>query len=64
MIGFEKLGAAEYLYCALLVVYAGLCWYSLHDINKNTSGIESLASLIWSFVSQGSSFFPQSSFTI
>lgn len=51
VVGFESLGAWEYIYCALLTVYAGVCWYGLHQINKDSTGIESMLSAIWSFVS-------------
>lgn len=51
VIGFEKLGAAEYLYCAILVVYAAANWFQLHLINKESTGAISVATLVWSFVS-------------
>jgi hypothetical protein len=51
VVGFESLGAGEYIYCGLLVIYAAVCWYGLHSINKNSTGIEATLSAIWSFVS-------------
>lgn len=51
VVSFERLGAAEYLYCALLVVYAGVNWYAMHEINKSSVGFASIASLVWSIVS-------------
>lgn len=51
VVDFKNLSSAEYLYAAALCVYALFNWWSLHGINKASTGIESLVSLIWSFVS-------------
>ena len=51
VIGFENVGAYEYIYCAVLVLISGGCWFWLHDINKHSTGILSMASLAWSFMS-------------
>ena len=51
VVSFEKLGAVEYIYCALLFLYALGCWYTLHTINVNSTGAISMGSLIWSFLS-------------
>ena len=53
VVGFENLGAAEYIYCAILVIYAGVNWYGLHAINKEATGIVSIITMLWSFVSLG-----------
>lgn len=44
------IGNLEHIYCALLVVVALGSWYVHHDINRNSTGIVALASLIWSFL--------------
>jgi len=51
VIGFENVAAYEYIYCGILTSIAAGCWYWLHSINLNSTGILSLASLIWSFMS-------------
>jgi len=51
VVSFERIGAAEYIYCALLVVYSCFCWYSMHTINKNSTGMVSIVTLVWSFMS-------------
>ena len=51
VIGFENVAAYEYIYCALLTIIAGGCWWWLHDINRNSTGVLSMASLVWSFMS-------------
>ena len=48
---FEKIAAWEYVYCLLLAVYAAVNWFGLHMINKESTGLTSIGSLIWSFVS-------------
>ena len=51
VIGFENIGAIEYIYCALLSLYAAANWFFLHLINKQATGIASMGSLIWSLLS-------------
>lgn len=51
VVGFESLGAWEYIYCLLLVIYGGVNWYSLHTLNQQASGLISVATALWSFVS-------------
>lgn len=51
VVSFEKIGSIEYIYCALLSIYAAANWYFMHDINKNSTGLLSMATLIWSFLS-------------
>ena len=51
VIGFEKLGAMEYLYCLVLMAYSAGNWYELHLINKASTGIVSTGTLLWSFAS-------------
>lgn len=51
VVSFENVGAWEYIYCGLLVLYAGGNWYSLFQMNSNSTGIISVAALIWSILS-------------
>lgn len=51
VMSFENIGAAEYIYCAVLVVYAAFNWYELHSLNTASTGTMSLLTLVWSFVS-------------
>jgi hypothetical protein len=48
---FEDLGAIEYIYCLLLSAYAAVNWWFLHDLNKHSTGLVSLGTLIWSVLS-------------
>jgi hypothetical protein len=51
VVSFEKIASIEYIYCIFLAVYALGNWYTLHEINANSTGVESIGSLVWSFVS-------------
>jgi len=51
IIGFENLGAIEYIYCAALCLYALVNWYFLHTVNKTSTGMMSIATLVWSIMS-------------
>jgi hypothetical protein len=51
VVAFENLGAIEWVYCALLSGYAAVTLDFLHDINKHSTGLLSMATLIWSFLS-------------
>jgi hypothetical protein len=51
VVSFENLGSIEWMYCALLSAYALVNLYFLHDINKHSTGIVSLGTLVWSFLS-------------
>ena len=53
VVAFESIGGAEYIYCALLFLYSVANWYFLHGVNKSSTGVVSIASLIWSFLSLG-----------
>ena len=48
---FEDLGAIEYIYCLLLSAYSAVNWYFLHALNKNSTGLISMGTLIWSILS-------------
>jgi hypothetical protein len=51
VMSFEQIGSWEYIYCALLVVYALVNWWFMHSVNRDSTGAVALASAIWSFVS-------------
>lgn len=51
VVSFEKLSSWEYIYAAFLCVYAAANWYELHMINKESTGLVSIATLAWSFFS-------------
>jgi hypothetical protein len=51
VVSFEKVGALEYIYCAILVIYAAGNWWSLFQMNSNSTGLISIATLVWSFLS-------------
>lgn len=50
---FEDLGKIEYLYCLLLSAYAAVNWWFLHALNKQSTGLISAGTLIWSILSIG-----------
>lgn len=51
VVSFGQIAAFEYVYCLFLAAYAVVNWWSLHMINKEATGVASMASLVWSFVS-------------
>lgn len=51
VVSFDNISAAEYIYCLFLCVYAAANWWELHLINREATGIVSMASLVWSFMS-------------
>ena len=51
VIGFENIGAMEYIYCALLSIYGAVNWFFLHQINANATGAVSILTLVWSILS-------------
>lgn len=51
VIGFDNIGAVEYIYCALLSAYGAANWYFLHQINANSTGAVSVLTLVWSILS-------------
>jgi hypothetical protein len=51
VVSFENIGAIEYVYCVVLCVYAIANFVVLHGMNKESTGLESIATLAWSFVS-------------
>jgi len=50
VVSFDNLGAIEYIYCAVLVLLAATSWWFHHDINKNSEGLISIATLVWSWL--------------
>jgi hypothetical protein len=48
---FEDLSSIEYIYCLLLSAYAAVNWWFLHDLNKHSTGLVSMGTLIWSILS-------------
>jgi hypothetical protein len=50
VVSFENLGSIEYIYCAVLVILAVGSWWFHHSINKDSTGILSIATLIWSWL--------------
>lgn len=53
VVSFETLGGMEYVYTGFLTVYAVVCFYFMHKLNRETTGFESIGALIWSFLSLG-----------
>jgi hypothetical protein len=51
VMSFENLSSVEYIYCGILVLYGVANFFILHALNKQVTGIESLATLIWSLAS-------------
>jgi hypothetical protein len=51
VVDFSDLGAMEYIYCALLVVYSIANTFFFHDVNKHSTGIISIVSLVWTLLS-------------
>lgn len=53
VVDFQNIGGLEFIYAFMLVIYAVFNWWTLHGINKSSQGVESIVSLIWSFLSLG-----------
>lgn len=51
VVDFSQVGAIEYVYCLMLSAYSAVNWYFLHDINKASTGLMSMGTLIWSLLS-------------
>jgi hypothetical protein len=51
IVSFESLGAMEYIYCLMLSAYSAVNWYFLHDLNKHSTGLVSMGTMIWSILS-------------
>lgn len=51
IVTFESLGAMEYIYCLMLSAYSAVNWYFLHDLNKHSTGLVSMGTMIWSILS-------------
>lgn len=50
VVSFENLGALEYIYCGVLVLVALVSWWFHHQVNLNSTGLISIASLVWSWL--------------
>jgi hypothetical protein len=48
---FSNIGAIEYIYCLVLSAYACANFFMLHSVNKSSTGLMSMGTLIWSFLS-------------
>ena len=51
VVDFAQIHAFEYIYCAVLALYAIGNFISLHAINKSATGPLAVVTLVWSFVS-------------
>ena len=51
VVGFENIGAIEHIYCGTLCLYAALNWYFMHSLNAAATGVVSIGTLVWSFLS-------------
>ena len=45
------LGAADHVYCAVLALFAVVKWYALYKANRDMTGLPSIVTLLWSFMS-------------
>lgn len=50
VVSFENIDALEYIYCGVLVVLALGSWWFHHSVNKNSTGLLSVATMIWSWL--------------
>jgi TIR domain len=46
-----NLGSADHVYCVILALFAVVNWYVLYKANRNMTGLPSIATLVWSFMS-------------
>jgi len=46
-----NLGAPDQVYCVILALFAAVNWYVLHQVNRATTGLPSVASFVWSLMS-------------
>jgi hypothetical protein len=46
-----KLGTADHAYCIILALYALVNWYVLYRINHVATGLTSVTTIVWSFMS-------------
>lgn len=51
VVDFAQVHAFQYIYCAVLALYALANFVSLHAINKAATGLLATITLVWSFVS-------------
>ena len=51
VVSFDNISAFEYMYCALLALYAAANFFYLHSVNKSATGAMSMGSLVWSILS-------------
>jgi len=47
----SNLGAADHVYCVILALFAVVKWYVLYQANRDMTGLPSIATLVWSFMS-------------
>jgi hypothetical protein len=46
-----NLGSADHVYCVILALFAVVKWYVLFQANRDMTGLPSIATLVWSFMS-------------
>ena len=46
-----NLGSADHVYCVILALFAAVNWYVLYQANRDMTGLPSIATLVWSFMS-------------
>jgi hypothetical protein len=44
-------GSADHVYCVILALFAVVKWYVLYHANRDITGLPSIATLVWSFMS-------------
>ena len=53
VVAFDNLHSIEFIYDAVLCLVAVGMFFYMHSINKNTTGLMSLVSMLWSYFSLG-----------
>ena len=46
-----NLGSVDHVYCVILALFAVVNWYVLYQANRDMTGLPSIATLVWSFMS-------------
>jgi isoprenylcysteine carboxyl methyltransferase (ICMT) family protein YpbQ len=46
-----NLGSADHVYCVILALFAVVNWFVLNQANRDMTGLPSIATLVWSFMS-------------
>jgi hypothetical protein len=49
--GAANLGSADHVYCVFLALFAAVNWYVLYQANRDMTGLPSIGTLVWSFMS-------------